>query len=796
MEHNVDAVMSNVTTSDAPAIEHSDNMSLANGTISGGAQPNGSTSSPPLDSTKASEDTTTVTTSLVTDIVTEAGTVTTADITEATTTIVTESQDDDKVSPEQPTEMDVDQEPAKITEIAEPVEGANPPEAEPMATEESADKQQASLPPLEQASLPNETPKDPPPTPAVPAVDSGAVPITEAPKVEDRDMKDAPPSPVKLSRARDEDDAGDEPATKRTRTDGDAGVSDFKKPELPALDTSTPVKSEPATGETQSSPAGDAKPLTKAQHKFLQSSIRNLKRTKDASFFNVPVDPVKLNIPSYPSVIKNPMDLGTMEANLKHERYQTVEEVIADLHLIVNNTVTFNGPEHLVTKAAFSLQAGFERMLSNLPKADVVEPSSAEKRAKKAAASKAAPARRESRSAAVPPATPAATSAGSPTTFALGPLGTPLIRRDSTVADGRPKREIHPPPPRDLPYATSKPKKKKFVWELKFCQEALNELNKPKYTALAVPFLYPVDPVAYNIPHYHKIVKKPMDLSTIQTKLKNGEYENAKEFEADIKLVFSNCYKFNPVGDPVHRMGRQLEAIFDDKWTQKKDWIDDHVPASAPHSAASSPEPDDDDDESDEDEGEDVSQIDLLQQQIDAMKEHLESMRKNSKKSSPGAKGKKSKQDKNVKKAGKKGGKAADRGSTSKSDKKKKAGKNPRTPYITYEQKQEISNRINTLPANRMQTALKIIRDNMPNLKVIHGLRVPWESITHSSFRESRMTSWSSTSTNSPTRFCTSSSNSCRSTLQERVRSRNPRLPAPRPIKRLVLRPKPRRTSP
>lgn len=39
----------------------------------------------------------------------------------------------------------------------------------------------------------------------------------------------------------------------------------------------------------------------------------------------------------------------------------------------------------------------------------------------------------------------------------------------------------------------------------------------------AHPFLKPVDPVALQLPDYLNIIKKPMDLETIQTKLETGK---------------------------------------------------------------------------------------------------------------------------------------------------------------------------------------------------------------------------------------------------------------------------------
>jgi Bromodomain len=95
------------------------------------------------------------------------------------------------------------------------------------------------------------------------------------------------------------------------------------------------------------------------------------------------------------------------------------------------------------------------------------------------------------------------------------------------------------------------------------------------------------DIIALNIPHYPKIVKKPMDLSTIQDKLGRSVYSDAKQFHADFKLMIKNCYLFNPPGTPVHEAGVALNEMFDEKWQE--------LPSLHPQ------ETDDDDEESDMD---------------------------------------------------------------------------------------------------------------------------------------------------------------------------------------------------
>ncbi|KAL7414368.1 Bromodomain-containing protein, partial [Mrakia frigida] len=67
------------------------------------------------------------------------------------------------------------------------------------------------------------------------------------------------------------------------------------------------------------------------------------------------------------------------------------------------------------------------------------------------------------------------------------------------------------------------------------------------------------DPIALNIPDYPKIVKRPMDLSTIRQNLADNYYDDPQEVHSDVKLMFKNCYLFNPPGTPVAAAGKALQ---------------------------------------------------------------------------------------------------------------------------------------------------------------------------------------------------------------------------------------------
>lgn len=644
---------------------------------------------------------------------------------------------------------------APQTSTAEIASAAAAPET--AATTKIASEQLPHHPPVPvpEGSAP-EVPLDPAPT-AVPQADgAGSISGTQDTS-QDQEMPDAPSPPAKVAREREDDDdeMSEGPLAKRTKTADISPSSDFKKPERPA-ETAEEDESQAAESQVGSTP------MTKPQQKHLLKTVGNVKRITAAKMFTAPVDYVAMNLPNYPSIVTKPMDLRTLEDNLRADKYKTMEAAVADFNQIVENSKLFNGVEHPVTNNAYVMKSSFDKAMEKMPGPAITEVSASDrkKKATEPGPVKIPPPRRESRSS-LPGSARSPAIAASPQTFALSPEGVPLIRRDSTL-DGRPKREIHRPAPRDLPYSNQKPKKKKFQWELKFCEKVLTELSKPKYQGLSYPFMAPVDPVALNIPTYHSIVRKPMDFGTMKQKLDRGEYENAKDFEADARLVFQNCYKFNPPGDIIHNTGKDFEKVFDAEWAKKREWLENNTPTSGPQSPGTSPDPveseeEEEEEEEEEDEEEDQSvELLKLQQHITALSKQVEAIQQKKKKSPP-AQTKKSKS-KPAKKESKKAAPAAPAKAEKKAAPKAKKEK---VPYVTYEQKQDISMRINSLSESKMATALKIIRDNMPNLKVF-PIRFLWiilplyRTLTFGKYRAFKMTRSSLTLTSCPTRCCTS----------------------------------------
>ncbi|TYH24325.1 hypothetical protein ES288_A03G082700v1 [Gossypium darwinii] len=76
--------------------------------------------------------------------------------------------------------------------------------------------------------------------------------------------------------------------------------------------------------------------------------------------FNSPVDVVKLNIPDYFTVIKRPMDLGTVKKRITSGHYSNPLDFAADIRLTFSNAMTYNPPENDVNFMAKTLSKYFE----------------------------------------------------------------------------------------------------------------------------------------------------------------------------------------------------------------------------------------------------------------------------------------------------------------------------------------------------------------------------------------------------------------------------------------------------
>lgn len=90
-------------------------------------------------------------------------------------------------------------------------------------------------------------------------------------------------------------------------------------------------------------------------------------------------------------------------------------------------------------------------------------------------------------------------------------------------------------------------------------QSLLNEMtNSPS----AWPFVQPVN--RDEVPDYYEVIKEPMDLTTMESKLDKDQYETVDQFVYDARLIFNNCRSYNNETTTYYKNATRLEKVLKD----------------------------------------------------------------------------------------------------------------------------------------------------------------------------------------------------------------------------------------
>ncbi|XP_066291354.1 nucleosome-remodeling factor subunit BPTF-like isoform X2 [Branchiostoma lanceolatum] len=77
---------------------------------------------------------------------------------------------------------------------------------------------------------------------------------------------------------------------------------------------------------------------------------------------------------------------------------------------------------------------------------------------------------------------------------------------------------------------------------------------------MAWPFVEPVSEL--EVPDYYQVIKEPMDLSTVEKRLRQKYYKTLNQYVADISKIFDNCRYYNPSDSAFCKCAEVLEGFF------------------------------------------------------------------------------------------------------------------------------------------------------------------------------------------------------------------------------------------
>ncbi|XP_066501234.1 bromodomain-containing protein 3a isoform X3 [Hoplias malabaricus] len=570
------------------------------------------------------------------------------------------------------------------------------------------------------------------------------------------------------------------------------------------------------------------------QLQYMQNVVvKTLWRHQFAWPFYQPVDAVKLGLPDYHKIIKNPMDMGTIKKRLENVYYWSASECMQDFNTMFTNCYIYNKPTDDIVLMAQALEKIFLQKVALMPQEEVelLPP------VPKAKGRKSAPGQQEGAVSSGSPtsAFPGATSPG-PQTPVISPAvptitaNTPPVQNTTpaSIMPGMPpsqplikkkgvKRKADTTTPTTSAITASrsesptplsegkaakvgsrrestgraiKPPKKdiedgdagqqggkrgRLTEHLKYCDTILKEMLSKKHAAYAWPFYKPVDAEALELHDYHDIIKHPMDLSTVKKKMDSREYQDAQSFASDVRLMFSNCYKYNPPDHEVVAMARKLQDVFEMRFAKMPDEpVEVTVPVGAggggvvsKSTASSESSGDSSASDSSDSEEERATRLAELQEQLKAVHEQLAALSQ-----APVSKPKKKKERKDkdkkdnkhnkakpeddkkvktgqpMKQAQPKKGPARKTNSTAPGSRQPKKGarggpgndsddEDSAIP-MTYDEKRQLSLDINRLPGEKLGRVVHIIQSREPSLRDSNPdeIEIDFETLKPSTLRE------------------------------------------------------------
>ncbi|KNA05399.1 hypothetical protein SOVF_190690 [Spinacia oleracea] len=95
--------------------------------------------------------------------------------------------------------------------------------------------------------------------------------------------------------------------------------------------------------------------------KMCAQVLSKVMKQKAGYVFNEPVDVVGMGLHDYNSIVKRPMDLGTIRKNMGTKLYRTPDEFAADVRLTFNNALMYNPKGHEVHSLAEKFLEKFEQ---------------------------------------------------------------------------------------------------------------------------------------------------------------------------------------------------------------------------------------------------------------------------------------------------------------------------------------------------------------------------------------------------------------------------------------------------
>ncbi|XP_072328776.1 protein polybromo-1 isoform X10 [Scyliorhinus torazame] len=242
--------------------------------------------------------------------------------------------------------------------------------------------------------------------------------------------------------------------------------------------------------------------------------------------------PSRVQYPDYYEIIKEPVDLKTIAQRIQNGVYKSVNVMARDIELLVRNAKTYNEPGSPIFKDANTIKKVFNQKRAELE--HNLEPTKSSLRIRN---------RRSAQGDRLSAIT-MALQYGSESEEESG-LGA-VTRYEDGDSEGESIGSS---------VDVTSPLYQLF--------ELVRSYRNSQGQLLAEPFFRL--PSKKDYPDYYQQIKQPMSLQLIRQKLKNNEFENLDQMEADMNLMFENAKRYNIPNSAIFKRVLKLQQIMQAK---------------------------------------------------------------------------------------------------------------------------------------------------------------------------------------------------------------------------------------
>ncbi|XP_061583260.1 protein polybromo-1-like isoform X2 [Cololabis saira] len=241
--------------------------------------------------------------------------------------------------------------------------------------------------------------------------------------------------------------------------------------------------------------------------------------------------PSKVHYPDYYAIIKEPIDLRAISQRIQTGFYKNVNAMAKDIDLMAKNAKTYNEPGSQIFKDANMIKKVFIQRKTELEHA---EPTKSSLRIRN---------RRSGQGDRL---------SGVSVALQYGSESEddPVLSGSVCYDEGESEAESQ----------SSSMEMSNPIFQL---YEAVRGARNNQGQVFSEPFQQL--PSRREYPDYYQQIKQPICLQHIRAKMKNGEYENVEQIEADLSLMFENAKRYNMPTSSIYKRAFRLQQILQAK---------------------------------------------------------------------------------------------------------------------------------------------------------------------------------------------------------------------------------------